>query len=123
MVSPLARGRATVCRIPHNFFILSPHKRDQLFVLLSYFSFTMVMSADDDGQVGPLAFTGSWVVQAAFSCTTRTMKQKGGITLPQRRPYPSHLDLTGSAERACDPDTQLASELRLAVCITKGRAT
>ena len=74
----------------------------------------MVTSADDDGQVGPLAFTGSWVVQAAFSCTTRTMKQKGGTTLPQRQLYHCHLDLTGSAERACDPDLQLTSEFRLA---------
>jgi hypothetical protein len=107
-------GSPTACRILHNFFTFSPHKRDQLFVLLSYFSFTLVMSADDDGRVARLPFTDSWVVQAACFCTTHIVKEKGGTTLPQRQLYHCHLDLTRSAELDCDPDTQLASELRLA---------
>src|SRR5919198_54042 len=106
--SPAAR------RNLHKFSTIIPQKSNRTFVLLSHSSSMMVTSADDDGRVARLPFTDSWVVQVACSCTTRTMKQKGGTTLPQRRLYHCHLDLTGSAERACDPDLQLTSELRLA---------
>ena len=45
--------RPAPSRIVHNFVIFSPHKRNKLFVLLSYSSSMMVTSADDDGRVGP----------------------------------------------------------------------
>jgi hypothetical protein len=55
-------SRPALRRILHNFITFSPHKRNKLFVLLSYSSSMMVTSADDDGRVGPLALMGWWAV-------------------------------------------------------------
>jgi hypothetical protein len=97
-------GSTTAGRILHKFSTIFPHKRNRSLVLLSHSSSMLVTSADADGRVAHLPFTDSWVVQVACSCTTRTMKQKGGTTLPQRQLYHCHLDLTGSAELDCDPE-------------------
>jgi hypothetical protein len=50
-------------RILHIFIILFPHKGNRLLALLSYSFVMLVTSADDDGQVNPLAFTLCYPVE------------------------------------------------------------